>query len=427
MSSRLAPAVIVCMLSACTNIAIFPDKHPDGDTGTDGPDDADVDPPLDSLPDVPPDSITDSTDDPGSEPCTSEPAPILVDVRLTNNSFQSQRPSIVWTGSEYGLAWHDDIDSNFDIYFSRMSVSGTKIGSTERITTRAQISQVPSLVWNGSEYGLAWQDYRTGSREIFFCTLSGTGTMTTSELQITSGALISGPHLAWTGSEYAVAWYDARDTQRDIYFARFSASGSMIGSEVRVTDDPGDEINPTVVWSGSEYALAWKGTDIHFARFDATGSLVGTIIPVTDCSADCGSTSITWADSQFWLSWNDERDGNREIYIASVSPAGVKTSSDIRITVDADDSISPFITWTGSVLGLTWVDSRDGDGEVYFSILTSSGAETGPEVRITRTADTNQAGKPVLAWSGSQFGVAWTDHRDENSEVYFNIIDPCPY
>jgi hypothetical protein len=334
---------------------------------------------------------------------------------------------MAWTGSEYGLAWQDNIASNTDLYFARMSPSGTQVGSTERLTTHAQISGDPSLLWTGSEFGLAWQDYRTGTREVFFCTLSATGSLTTSEMQITSGAVISGPHLTWTGSEYGVAWYDGRDTQYDIFFARFSSSGSMIGSEIMVTDEPGDETNPFVLWSGSEYAIAWFKNAINFARISSSGVISGSEITVTDCPVHCGSPVIVWDDTQYWLTWDNELDSNREIYIASVSPEGVKTSSDIRITVDAERSYSPSMVWSGTGLGLAWVDDRDGDQEVYFNLTSATGIEYGPEVRITRPADTNEVGLPVLAWSGSQFGVAWQDHRDENPEIYFNIIEPCPY
>ena len=75
---------------------------------------------------------------------------------------------MVWTGSEHGVAWHDNRDGvDSEIYFARISADGVKVGSDVRITS-AGYSSVPSLVWSGSEYGVAWQDDRNGDGEIYF-------------------------------------------------------------------------------------------------------------------------------------------------------------------------------------------------------------------------------------------------------------------
>ncbi len=148
-------------------------------------------------------------------------------VRLTTAAGQSFDASIAWTGSEYGVAWMDFRDGNFEIYFTRVSARGEEIGDDVRLTNAPDDSSWPSLVWNGGEYGVAWSDRRGGRYET--------------------------------------------------YFARISAEGAIIGSEFRVSAAPPgtDDFNPSAVWTGSEYGIAWDSTrdpgdtEVYFARLDA--------------------------------------------------------------------------------------------------------------------------------------------------------------
>jgi len=144
------------------------------------------------------------------------------DVRITNDASSSDYPSLVWTGSEYGVIWRDYRDGNYEIYFARISASGTKICADVRITNGGNNWQGPSLVWTGSEYGVSWDDGRNGTDEIYFARISADGTKIGADVRITNDANGSEyPSLAWTGSEFGVSWDDSRDGDiAEIYFAR---------------------------------------------------------------------------------------------------------------------------------------------------------------------------------------------------------------
>ena len=93
---------------------------------------------------------------------------IGADVRVTNAANNSLGPSVVWTGSEYGVSWTDNRDGNSEVYFALGSAGGVKIGADVRVTNDANRSVIPSLVWTGSEYGVSWTDNRDGNYEIYF-------------------------------------------------------------------------------------------------------------------------------------------------------------------------------------------------------------------------------------------------------------------
>src|SRR5262245_4876806 len=141
--------------------------------------------------------------------------------------------SLASDGCEIAVAWADARDGETEIYFARVGGDGAKLGADVRVTNSAGTSQAPSLVWNGSGFGLAWSDGRDGpDPEIYFVALDPTGAKLTADLRITNAPALSlGSSLVWTGSEYGLAWHDLRDGDPEIYFARLAASGEKIGGD----------------------------------------------------------------------------------------------------------------------------------------------------------------------------------------------------
>jgi hypothetical protein len=100
---------------------------------------------------------------------------------LTRAPLESIQPSLVWTGWEFGVAWADnrnDADGSGDwgIYFARVSELGVKLGDDVRVSDPAADAVDPSLVWTGTQYGVAWKDFRDAAPdlyegEIYFATI----------------------------------------------------------------------------------------------------------------------------------------------------------------------------------------------------------------------------------------------------------------
>ena len=80
------------------------------------------------------------------------------EVALIQDPNLSEFPDIVWTGTEYGVAWTDDRDGTTEIYFARVDASGNKIGQDLQVSVGGSDARMVSLVWTGSEYGMAWRD-----------------------------------------------------------------------------------------------------------------------------------------------------------------------------------------------------------------------------------------------------------------------------
>ncbi len=304
------------------------------------------------------------------------------DVRVTQTSGATGRPALAWTGSQYVLVYVDATEGNPELYSQAVGVDGARIGPARRLTNAANASDWPDVAFNGTELGVVWQDSRSGAEDVYFLRLSPEGAPLAPEVQVTNHpARQSSPILKWSGSEFGVVWPDTRHGTREIYFRRLSAKGELVGDELRVTNDAGESSWPDLAWGGGQWATAWQ----------------------------------------------DDRDGNKEIYLARISADGVKLGGDVRITQDPASSSNPSIDWNGFQYGLSWQDERSGGKPaIYFASVSSGGVKNGADLKVSRGSGRSEF--TTALWNGSQFAFCWRDDRDgpaSNTEIYFAYVG-CP-
>ena len=144
--------------------------------------------------------------------------------RISNDAAYSASSDVVWTGTEYGIAWNDIRDTEWEIYFARVSAAGTLVpGSATRVTTDdAFHSWYPAIEWTGAEYGLAWRDDRDGIDSIYFARMGTTGSLLSPETRITTPGQARFPALAWNGTNFGLAWYEYRTelANWEVYFVQ---------------------------------------------------------------------------------------------------------------------------------------------------------------------------------------------------------------
>jgi len=311
---------------------------------------------------------------------------------IVSSSVDTGHPSaLVWTGSGYALAWVDRRDGTNDIYFARLDPSGSLLGSEVRVTFNAAPS-FPTLVWTGSEYGVAWRGIQNGNVNIYFIRLDIDGLPIDPEEQlITNGAvsISDRPDLVWTGTEYGVVWHDNRNGNAEVYFARLDELGNMIGTDVRVTNASplfADSFQPQIAWTGSEYAVTWADerhgdSEVYFTRISELGQVLSTDLRVTNAARASDGSTLVWTGSQFASAWRDVRNGtSSQIYFTKIGCNCEDADSDgfsICSGGDCDDtdaSIYPFAPQlcdgiNNDCNSPTWptvpTDEFDADGDTY--------------------------------------------------------------
>ncbi len=114
-----------------------------------------------------------------------------------------------------------------------------------------------------------------------------------------------------------------------------------------------------------------------------------------------------------WITaWVDTRDGNAEIYAARLDRGLNKTVPDQRITSAPGDSVEVQIAVRGKDAFLVWSDARgnpeEGKGDVYIARLDATTLKkAGPEVRLFASAAHSRT--PQITAAGKGFVVSWIE------------------
>jgi hypothetical protein len=291
-------------------------------------------------------------------------------------NFGRPRCDIGWSGNSYGVVFVYE----FEIRFRRFDAGLDEIGSEKLVAFAPNGIADPDVVWTGQEYGVAWSGAReTSSLEIFFRRVSDNGDPLSPDTRVTFASRNSEyPSLVWTGSQFGIAWQDFRDGRLEIYFARLDANGNKLGADTRVTTHVSgaaqdDEGHPSLIWDGQAFELVWAdsrdGTlGIYWAKLDASGTKRTPDIRVSSPASKATFPSFAAAGQDSWVAWQDVRGGAAEVYIARLSPSGTVVGGETRLTNAPGASNNPSVVWNGSQFGVVWSDWRvGGRTEIYFT------------------------------------------------------------
>jgi hypothetical protein len=121
--------------------------------------------------------------------------------------------------------------------------------------------------------------------------------------------------------------------------------------------------------------------------------------------------------------WEDSRNGNWDIYYTKLNNEGETIIDDKRITYDDSYSREPDIAIDSrGNLHIVWYDGRDGNMEVYYTVLDNQGDKIENEKRLTEEVPDSY--DPALALdSKNNVHIVWTDWRDDSASIYYTKLD----
>lgn len=234
---------------------------------------------------------------------TEEGARIADDVWVTDGDTSATYPSLVWTGSEYSVVWRDFRDGGSAIYFARFTDEGVRIGDDLRVNGDTSFAQSPSLAWTGVEYGVAWPDSRGGGA-IYLARVSAEGVKVGGDYRLTEST--TNPSLIWAGTEFGLASIGGDDDFMGAFFTRVSATGRLEGEHLRVYSFAN---SAQLVWTGIEYGVVVDRAfddeteipGVYFGRISRLGERIGEDVLVVGDSWEC-YPSIAWSGADYGIS-----------------------------------------------------------------------------------------------------------------------------
>ena len=218
-----------------------------------------------------------------------------------------------------------------------------------------------------------------------------------------------------------LVFFDDREDNREIYYKRSTDGGTTWGQELRLTHNGAISHFPSISASHPVVHVAWEeyrdgNAEIYYKESPDAGVTWGADTRLTNNPANSFSPSVAAFDSHLHLTWFDQRDGNNEVYYKRSDDGGLTWNADTRLTNNPAFSVFPAITTSGSRVHIAWQEHRDGNSEIYYKRSSDAGITWGNDVRLTNNAANSFS--PSIAAAGLDVHVAWFDQRDGNLEIY---------
>ena len=349
------------------------------------------------------------------------------DVRLTNASDSSLTPynnarGIASNGNLVHIVWNDKRDGNMEIYYKRSSDGGINWGTDIRLTNDSAISIRPSVSVSGQFVHVVWMDTRDGYYKIYYkCSTDG-GTNWAIDKRLSTAPFASSyPSVSVAGQLVLVVWQDFRDGNPEI-FCKYSTDGGIEwGNDILVT--PSYSSQPSVFISSQNVNVVWNDTrggktEIYYISSSDGGINWGTESRLTNHTTGFASYPNVAASGQFVnVVWQDTRDGNYEIYYNCSTDGGINWAADMRLTNNSGTSFQPSLAVSGLDIHVVFNDNRDGNNEIYYKHSSNNGINWDADTRLTNNS--LYSIYPSISISGTTLNIIWSDNRDGNYEIYY--------
>jgi hypothetical protein len=369
-----------------------------------------------------------------------------------NDELEEDRPhpSIAMHGSgNFVIVWEHEYDvfppEPPDILAQRYDSSGAPLGSNFIVNDGAGGAVRPDVAMDGlGDFVVTWQDDRNGSSDIYAQRYDSSGSPLGSNYQVNDDVMATSGVMASVAvspsGDFAIAWqYNAGTGGVDIYAQRYDSLGHAQGSNFRVNDDPetASQFQPDIAVDDScNFVITWNdlrnvGRDVYAQRYDCSGAPLGSNFIVNDDTAEAmqlypaiGAS----ASGEFVITFWDYRNPTSDIYAQRFDSSGTPLGSNFKVNdeVGSTSQIHPVIASSGSGnFVIAWEDFRDLNGDIYAQRYDSSGNPLGTNIKVNDDVGDADQEWPAAAMDAlGNFLIAWTDHRNDTTNVYAQRFDP---
>ena len=174
----------------------------------------------------------------------------------------------------------------------------------------------------------------------------------------------------------------------------------------------------------ASYGASSSGQFFPYVQpLDPLGDPLGKPQSLTGTVAGGSGSAIAWTGDRYGVAWSDRRDGNFEIYFATLDKDGKKLApGDERITISDGFSIYPSLAWTGQEFVLVWQEEvASADFTIQGQRIDLEGHLLGDIVALTPNSAVDQG--PAIAAGRKELAVTWVRGSASQHQVLFLPLD----
>jgi len=350
---------------------------------------------------------------------------------------QAGRPVVSSDGTEFLVAWQNTGAAR-GIYARRISAAGEPLGEVFPLSHAQSDQQAPSVCLVGSNYVVAWQDYRSGTWDVYGARVSRAGAvLDTADLLLASAVndqMV--PALAAGQDRLLAVWSDRRlDPNRSsVFMAMLDTAARTVGTITppAFTEYYAVQRVPAVAASDEGYLVLWESdgpgssgwnTDVCGTRLAPSGQVLGPhATGVALRARDELAPAVAAGESCYLVVYESDR-----IYGARVSSSGdVLDPLGFAITI-GDAGAEPDVARGASGFLAAWTRGSSQTG-VYGARVSEAGRLL-DSAKILIEGSTGTARRPAVTFGDSWYLVVW-DHGTAIAGAFINqggrVVARCP-
>jgi hypothetical protein len=354
-------------------------------------------------------------------------------IAISSAADEQVMPALAFDGVNYLVAWDDSRSgsTNNDIYGARVSPAGSVLDPAGiAISTAANAQTAPGLAFDGDNYLVVWQDYRSSTEhsDVYGARVSRAGAvLDPGGIAISTAAFAQGaPVLAFDGANYLVGWMDLEEgptaSRGEIRGARVSPAGAVLDpGGIAISTEVNDQSAPAIAFDGKTYLVVWQDyrsgavSDIFGARVSQAGTLLdgaGIAIGMGNVEFVNEQPALAFDGRNFLVVWTSASETHPRIYGARVSPAGRVLDRDgIRIS---ELGYFPAVAFDGRNY---FVVSQQREGGIDGARVSPEGHVLDPD-GITISSS---GGGSAVAFDGTNYLVTW----GRDSDLFGTRVSPA--
>jgi hypothetical protein len=358
-------------------------------------------------------------------------------VDVTTDEHGSEHPVIAFGETSYLLAWQDDRAANFsELYVMPVLPDGSMPAVDTRLVGNTDKEYLGDIAWDGSNFGLAYSsDNLTadGDFDLWIAVANEDAERLNSGWVAVRNNDQTYPRMVWDGSGWAIVWTDDRVlvSRSNVYFAKVDPATLNIveTSEIPLSGDLNDTSYTDISWSESSYGIVWNqryvSEEIFFIALNADGTAMMEPDPITIGYRSSFHPSIVWTSSEWVVAWAGYiTEDNRGYWLTNLDANGNKITPEVQMSVETsfyEDDTPPvsIVHAPGLGIGAVWqnllLPSRM---DIYFQRFDYDLVPMGEPLRLTFDGFNRS---PVIDWDGSGFGIAWI-YDDQETSAEFPIL-----
>lgn len=359
--------------------------------------------------------------------------------QVSESGFGAYEVSLATWSDGLALAWYDTRDGNAEVYVRPLDASGRAAGPELRITTTAEQSYEADIVAAlANSFAVSWYEKSADGAlraQLGVWLRDGTPVWSTPIGSATGNS--RNAVVRSRGDELFCAWIQADADGKEAVWGgwwgfdgRVRAAPVLLGAASETTWN----LNAAITNSGVALVVfdAQAGTqaeELFLATLDNGSATLAQLSTDDGIASKYPDIALSGADAA--LTWYDERDGNKEVYLAVAPLRGLSPLEPHaqRVTNTPGESIGAYVAWNKQRIGLAWSDDSEGNYEVYFQSFDAGNYPQAAPRRMTETA-TNSLIPAIKPW-GDGFALAWDEVapaaagvHDEatRAEVLFSLV-----